>query len=125
MSSPVTHAARVHAGLRAFIKATKLAFPGDAFLQGEARNNLRAGFIEHKHYSPTSTEALACVKHLEDLSTVLTTQVIQGQRQAENQDKFYLNIHDKIERGDNDSIKTAGKNTLAMGGGCCGGSGKK
>jgi complex III assembly factor LYRM7 len=36
-----------------------------------------------------------------------------------------LNIHDEIERGDNESIKKGRKTQLEMGGGCCGGSGKK
>lgn len=34
-----------------------------------------------------------------------------------------LRIHEHTERGDNDSIKTAGAGIA--GGGCCGGSGKK
>lgn len=47
---------------------------------------------------------------------------MQGAKDPGESEKYQLRIHDEIERGSNESIKTGGVNMGgAVSGGCCGG----
>ncbi|KAF5585647.1 mitochondrial zinc maintenance 1 mitochondrial [Fusarium subglutinans] len=94
---------------------------GDAPILTAAQLQIRNEFRQKA--SVDAADASAAIKHAEDVAKVLRQNVVQGQRTEEGKDTFKLRIHEDIERGDNESIKTAGKGTV--GGGCCGGGGKK
>ncbi|EXA39845.1 hypothetical protein FOQG_14353 [Fusarium oxysporum f. sp. raphani 54005] len=93
---------------------------GDAPILSAAQLQIRNEFRQKA--SIDAADASAAIKHAEEVAKVLRQNVVQGQRTEEGKDTFKLRIHEDIERGDNESIKTAGKGTV--GGGCCGG-GKK
>lgn len=111
---------------------------GDAPILSAAQLQIRNEFRQKA--SVDAADASAAIKHAEEVAKVLRQNVVQGQRTEEGKDTFSefrlggrdrkrkliafieLRIHEDIERGDNESIKTAGKGTV--GGGCCGG-GKK
>jgi complex III assembly factor LYRM7 len=111
---------------------------GDAPILSAAQLQIRNEFRQKA--SIDAADASAAIKHAEEVAKVLRQNVVQGQRTEEGKDTFSefrlggrgrkrkliafteLRIHEDIERGDNESIKTAGKGTV--GGGCCGG-GKK
>ncbi|KAI1027600.1 hypothetical protein LB504_011821 [Fusarium proliferatum] len=94
---------------------------GDAPILSAAQLQIRNEFRQKA--SVDAADASAAIKHAEEVAKVLRQNVVQGQRTEEGKDTFKLRIHEDIERGDNESIKTAGKGTV--GGGCCGGGGKK
>ncbi|KAF5245900.1 hypothetical protein FANTH_7135 [Fusarium anthophilum] len=111
---------------RHLMRAARIAFQvqstaGDAPILTAAQLQIRNEFRQKA--SVDAADASAAIKHAEDVAKVLRQNVVQGQRTEEGKDTFKLRIHEDIERGDNESIKTAGKGTV--GGGCCGGGGKK
>ncbi|VZH92254.1 unnamed protein product [Fusarium fujikuroi] len=123
---------------RHLMRAARIAFQGDAPILSAAQLQIRNEFRQKA--SVDAADASAAIKHAEEVAKVLRQNVVQGQRTEEGKDTFSefrlvgrgrkrklitfteLRIHEDIERGDNESIKTAGKGTV--GGGCCGG-GKK
>ncbi|KAF4953673.1 hypothetical protein FSARC_12334 [Fusarium sarcochroum] len=105
---------------RHLMRAARIAFQGDAPILSAAQLQIRNEFRQKA--SIDVSDAPAAIKHAEDVAKVLRQNVVQGQRIEEGKDSFKLRIHDEIERGDNESIKTAGQGTVH--GGCCGG-GKK
>ncbi|KAJ4035695.1 Mitochondrial zinc maintenance protein 1, mitochondrial [Fusarium oxysporum] len=123
---------------RHLMRAARIAFQGDAPILSAAQLQIRNEFRQKA--SIDAADASAAIKHAEEVAKVLRQNVVQGQRTEEGKDTFSefglggrgrkrkliafteLRIHEDIERGDNESIKTAGKGTV--GGGCCGG-GKK
>ncbi|KAG9500443.1 Mitochondrial zinc maintenance protein 1, mitochondrial [Fusarium musae] len=124
---------------RHLMRAARIAFQGDAPILSAAQLQIRNEFRQKA--SADAADASAAIKHAEEVAKVLRQNVVQGQRTEEGKDTFSefrmigrrrrrkliafteLRIHEDIERGDNESIKTAGKGTV--GGGCCGGGGKK
>ncbi|KAH7230421.1 uncharacterized protein BKA55DRAFT_598659 [Fusarium redolens] len=106
---------------RHLMRAARIAFQGDAPILSAAQLQIRNEFRQKA--SINASDAPAAIKHAEDVAKVLRQNVVQGQRTEEGKDTFKLRIHEDIERGDNESIKTAGKG--AVSGGCCGGGGKK
>lgn len=112
---------------------------GDAPILSAAQLQIRNEFRQKA--LADAADASAAIKHAEEVAKVLRQNVVQGQRTEEGKDTFSefrlvgrgrkrklitfteLRIHEDIERGDNESIKTAGNGTV--GGGCCGGGGKK
>ncbi|KAF9775693.1 Mitochondrial zinc maintenance protein 1, mitochondrial [Fusarium sp. DS 682] len=120
------------------MRAARIAFQGDAPILSAAQLQIRNEFRQKA--SIDASDAPAAIQHAEEVAKVLRQNVVQGQRVEEGKDTFSklepvyrgrgqeliesteLRIHDDIERGDNESIKTAGKGTVQ--GGCCGG-GKK
>ncbi|KAF4434360.1 putative Mitochondrial zinc maintenance protein 1, mitochondrial [Fusarium austroafricanum] len=108
---------------RQLMRAARIAFQGDAPILSAAQLQIRNEFRQKA--SIDASDAPAAIKHAEEVAKVLRQNVVQGQKTEEGKDTYTiaeLRIHDEIERGDNESIKTAGKGTMQ--GGCCGG-GKK
>ncbi|KAI0487775.1 hypothetical protein F4859DRAFT_510344 [Xylaria cf. heliscus] len=103
---------------RNLLRAARLAFQGDGTMLRAARSTIREGFRANAALEPTSPEFPAAVKHAEDIATILRQNVVQGMKDG---DRYKLRIHEETERGDNETIKTAGS-TLGGGGGggkCC------
>ncbi|KAL9585241.1 MAG: hypothetical protein Q9203_004336 [Teloschistes exilis] len=112
---------------RNLLRSISIAFQADRW-EGDTRvltsalATARSNFESSRSLSPESNEALAAVKHAEEVAGVLRRNIVQGHRKDEGE-KFRLRIHDDIERGNNDTIKAA-SNSLAdttVSGGCCGG----
>ncbi|KAI2627156.1 hypothetical protein GGS21DRAFT_255969 [Xylaria nigripes] len=100
---------------RNVLRAARLAFQGDGVTLKAARQSIRDGFRAKAAIEPTSPEFRVAVGHAEDVATILRQNVVQGKREG---DTYKLRIHEEIERGDNDTVKSAG-NTLSSGKKCC------
>ncbi|CZS80750.1 unnamed protein product [Fusarium graminearum] len=102
---------------RHLMRAARIAFQGDAPILSAAQLQIRNEFRQKATID--ASDAPAAIKHAEEVAKVLRQNVVQGRRIEDGKDSYKLRIHEDIERGDNESIKTAGKGS--MGGGCCGG----
>ncbi|RSL53468.1 Mitochondrial zinc maintenance protein 1, mitochondrial [Fusarium floridanum] len=106
---------------RHLMRAARIAFQGDINVLSAAQLQIRNEFRQKASIDPSG--ASAAIQHAEEVARVLRENVVQGKRIEEGKDTFKLRIHEHTERGDNESILTAGKGN-ATGGGCCGGGGR-
>lgn len=95
---------------------TNLTHAGDIPTFQAARSAARDSFAQNRQLQ--RPESSASIQHAEDVAKILREQVIQGKAVEGDKDRFKLRIHEHIERGDNESIKVAGKESLA-GQQCC------
>ncbi|KAF5021091.1 hypothetical protein F66182_6880 [Fusarium sp. NRRL 66182] len=126
---------------RHLLRAARIAFLGDAPMLSAAQLQIRSQFRQKA--SIDASEAPAAIQHAEEVAQVLRQNVVQGRKIEDGKDTYSelktsifaqeqgkgkeyllihnveLRIHEHIERGDNESIKTAGKGQSQ--GGCCGG----
>ncbi|KAK5999115.1 Mitochondrial zinc maintenance protein 1 [Cladobotryum mycophilum] len=103
------------AAYRSVMRAARTAFQGDAHVLAAAQTQIRQTFQENS--SLESAKIQDAIKHAEDVAKILRENVVQG-KQANAEDNTYkLRIHEHTERGDNDSILTAG---IGSKGGSCG-----
>ncbi|MCJ1289494.1 Mitochondrial zinc maintenance protein 1, mitochondrial [Xylographa carneopallida] len=95
------------AAYRHVLRATRIAFSGDARLLLSARHQARSSFALNSALSASSAEATAQITHAEDVATILRQNVVQGQKVEGGgpDEKYQLRIHEETERGDNESIK--------------------
>ncbi|MCJ1259687.1 Mitochondrial zinc maintenance protein 1, mitochondrial [Lignoscripta atroalba] len=110
------------AAYRHILRSTRIAFQGDQRVLHAARHQARQLFASNSSLSTASPEALAQIAHAEDVAKVLRQNIVQGQRIAADGEgeKYQLRIHDDTERGDNATIKMAGKNMGGVGQARCG-----
>ncbi|TGZ85292.1 hypothetical protein EX30DRAFT_368389 [Ascodesmis nigricans] len=127
------------AAYRAIIRSAKIAFQGDSQTLTAALASTRAGFEQNR--TLPAADIPAAINDAHEIAGFLRKNLVQGQRidaeaaaaaeamgetvvglgEGQGEKPVYrLRLHDEIERGDNESIKTAGKGKVA-GGGCCGG----
>lgn len=92
------------AAYRHLLRATKIAFNEDTHLLHAARIQARNGFDKHRSLDAASKEATDGITHAEGVAEVLKHNIVQGKHVA-GTDKLRLNIHEYIERGDNDTVK--------------------
>ncbi|KAB2577104.1 hypothetical protein BFW01_g2310 [Lasiodiplodia theobromae] len=105
------------AAYRSILRATRLAFQGDASVLSAARMKARDDFDAQRSLDPDSEDAKKAVTHANDVAKFLRENVVQGQ--ANDNGRYKLRIHEHTERGDNESIKqNKGNNTLS-GVKCC------
>lgn len=101
---------------RSLLRSARLAFQGDAPILAAAQVQIRNEFRQKASIEPS--DAPAAIQHAQEVAKVLRENVVQGKKTEEGgQDTYKLRIHNHTERGDNESIKTAG-NGSAQGGGC-------
>ncbi|KAL8804785.1 MAG: hypothetical protein Q9182_002377 [Xanthomendoza sp. 2 TL-2023] len=110
---------------RNLLRSARLAFQDDTRVLLSALTTARANFESSRLLPANSAEAEAAIAHAEEVAGILRRNIVQG-REEEGGDKFHLRIHNDTERGNNSSIKIAGKASMGMGGtladaGCCGG----
>ncbi|KAK1252332.1 hypothetical protein MKX08_003519 [Trichoderma sp. CBMAI-0020] len=105
------------AAYRHLLRSARIAFQGDVHVLSAAQNQIRQTF--HENRSLESSGIQAAIRHAEDVATILRENVVQGQKMESKGDShtFKLRIHEHTERGDNDSILTAGSGKQS-GGGC-------
>ncbi|KAI0871095.1 hypothetical protein GGS24DRAFT_492485 [Hypoxylon argillaceum] len=101
---------------RNLLRATRIAFKDDTIMLNAARLSIRGEFGANAAIEPTGPKYLAAMQHADEVATILRQNVVQGKKEG---DTYKLRIHEETERGDNDSIKFAGKTPGAGGGKCC------
>jgi complex III assembly factor LYRM7 len=128
---------RPGSGSELYIQQLRGIYAGDHSLLLSARHQARSSFALNTSLLTSSPEATAQITHAEDVAKILRQNVVQGQKLGGDGDKYRkfgygmsyddfslscaeLRIHGETERGDNDSIKMAGKEVGAYPGGCCG-----
>lgn len=95
--------------------------PEDTHLLHAARIQARNGFDKHRSLDAASKEATDGITHAEGVAEVLKHNIVQGKHVAgtdklsmlfdecsegvESLTRIGLNIHEYIERGDNDTVK--------------------
>ncbi|PTU20293.1 hypothetical protein P175DRAFT_0502441 [Aspergillus ochraceoroseus IBT 24754] len=93
---------------RQILRATRVAFSNDTRVFLAARQEARQNFDNHRR---EGIDTPMQINHAIEVANILRHNIVQGTRDAADENsKWELNIHDQIERGDNDSIKIAGKN---------------
>jgi len=93
------------AAYRHLLRATRIAFEGDAHLLHSARYQCRHDFAKNSSLASRSPEADKAIQHAEDVAKILRTNVVQA-KQNEETGNLKLRIHDQIERGDNEEGNT-------------------
>lgn len=95
---------------RTALRATRIAFKADDFVMKAARDKIRAGF-EEKRALTDPILIQEQVQNLSEVSTFLVRNLVQAVRQ-EDTGKYVVEFHDKIELGDNETIKMKNKASL-------------
>ncbi|BAE64811.1 mitochondrial zinc maintenance protein 1, mitochondrial [Aspergillus flavus] len=92
---------------RQILRATRIAFHEDTRVLLAARQEARRQFDEHKR---VGIDTPMQINHAIEVASILKHNIVQGVKpEGDEAAKWELRIHDDIERGDNDSIKHAGK----------------
>lgn len=92
---------------RSLLRATRIAFRNDDTLLFAARSEARKQFEAHRR---TGVDTPMQIQHAVETASILRHNIVQGTRDRGDEDgKWELQIHDEIERGDNDSVKIGGK----------------
>ncbi|KLJ12367.1 mitochondrial zinc maintenance protein 1, mitochondrial [Blastomyces silverae] len=95
---------------RLLLRATRIAFHGDFTTLHAARAEARKQFDQHRKLG---VDTPMRIQHAVETAEILRTNVVQGVKVSdagEEADRYALRIHEHIERGDNDTVKMAGKN---------------
>ncbi|KAJ5118384.1 Mitochondrial zinc maintenance protein 1 [Penicillium atrosanguineum] len=88
---------------RQILRATRIAFHNDNRVLLAARAEARRNFDENRR---VGIDTGLQINNAIEVATILRHNIVQGSRENGNEEaKWQLNIHDQIERGDNDSIK--------------------
>ncbi|KZZ88476.1 mitochondrial complex I protein Fmp36 [Moelleriella libera RCEF 2490] len=101
------------------MRAARVAFRGDAPVLAAAQQQIRDGFRQKASLTPSDPDAASAIQHAQEVAKFLRSNVVQGVRLDGHDNKYQLRIHEHTERGDNDSIKVAGRAQDSAG--CCGG----
>ncbi|KAL4942095.1 mitochondrial zinc maintenance protein 1, mitochondrial [Aspergillus oleicola] len=92
---------------RQLLRATRIAFQNDTRILLAARQEARQNFEKHRRFG---IDTPMQINHAVEVASILRHNIVQGAREAGDEDaKWELNIHEDIERGDNDSVKVGGK----------------
>ncbi|MCJ1355290.1 MAG: Mitochondrial zinc maintenance protein 1, mitochondrial [Icmadophila ericetorum] len=112
------------AAYRHLLRATRIAFQGDNHILLSARHQARTTFSQNSTLAPESPEALTQIRHVEEVAVILRRNIVQGEAEAQagggggkddvgetgdERWKFRLRLHEEIERGDNESVKSVGR----------------
>ncbi|OHE90643.1 hypothetical protein CORC01_14062 [Colletotrichum orchidophilum] len=98
-------------------RAARIAFKGDDRVLTAAQQQIRQGFRDQATLTSTDPAYSSAIQKAEDIAKILRQNVVQGKQ--DDSRVFKLRIHEDTERGDNDSIKTAGGASATMGGCGC------
>lgn len=87
---------------RAALRATRIAFNGDAVVLNSARAKIREGFDTNRALADEQ-EIQKAVKDLNEVSLFLVKNIVQGEQEKDG--RYFLKFHDKTELGSNETIK--------------------
>ncbi|KAF5135069.1 Mitochondrial zinc maintenance protein 1, mitochondrial [Metarhizium anisopliae] len=126
------------AAYRNLMRAARIAFKerlkGDAPILAAAQQQIRHEFRQKSSLNSSDASTQEAIQHAQEVANFLKANVVQGKRMEGGENMYHqenlheltacleLRIHEHTERGDNESVKTAGSG--AVGGGCCGGNGR-
>ncbi|KAL1856163.1 Mitochondrial zinc maintenance protein 1, mitochondrial [Paecilomyces lecythidis] len=97
---------------RQLLRATRIAFQDDYHMLYAARAEARRRFDEHRR---TGVDTPMHIQTAIETANILRHNLVQGVRDADKEDaQWRLRIHEDIERGDNDTIKTAGGKSVKV-----------
>ncbi|KAJ5301508.1 hypothetical protein PENANT_c002G05823 [Penicillium antarcticum] len=92
---------------RQVLRATRVVFHNDLPVLLAARQEARQNF--EKNRRPAVDTGMQ-INHAIEVANILRHNIVQGSRaKGDENAKWELNIHEQIERGDNDSIKVGGQ----------------
>ncbi|CAG8948948.1 hypothetical protein HYFRA_00002075 [Hymenoscyphus fraxineus] len=91
------------AAYRHVLRSARLAFQGDLPILQAARLEARTAFEQKASLQPNDPAVGPAIAHAEEVAKILTENIVQGKNIGG--DKYKLRIHEKTERGDNDTIK--------------------
>ncbi|KAK3372340.1 mitochondrial zinc maintenance protein 1, mitochondrial [Podospora didyma] len=100
---------------RHLMRAVRVAFEGDARVLDAARQQIRMNFREKATLPASDPSIQPAIQHAEEVACFLRANVVQGKKEG---DRYKLRIHEDTERGDNDTIKVAGKTVTIDGKKC-------
>ncbi|KAG7809346.1 hypothetical protein KL921_003343 [Ogataea angusta] len=111
---------------RGALRATSVAFNSDVAMLQAARAQIKAKMVLEVDPDMPDKSVEDRIKHLNDVSMFLRRNIVQGRKEEDEENKYFLNIHEDTELGDNDDIKKkkGSRNPFGGGmasGGCCGG----
>ncbi|KID74262.1 mitochondrial complex I protein Fmp36, partial [Metarhizium brunneum ARSEF 3297] len=114
------------AAYKNLMRAARIAFQerlkGDAPILAAAQQQIRHEFRQKSSLNSSDASTQEAIQHAQEVANFLKANVVQGKRMEGGENMYQLRIHEHTERGDNESVKTAGSG--AVGGGCCGGNGR-
>lgn len=102
----------VNVALQAYrhaLRATRVAFNGDAFMLDSARAQFKTSFLANKDL-PDGEEKTKAITHLNEVSQFLIRNIVQGEMQP-NQ-RYNLKFHEKTELGSNETIRSDHKSKM-------------
>jgi len=105
------------AAYRHLLRSASLAFKGDITLLNAARDEARIGFRKNASLPSNDPAVAAAIEHAESVARILSENIVQGQRVGD--DRYKLRIHDKTERGDNDTVRMPNGQTVVIDGKTC------
>ncbi|TID25150.1 mitochondrial zinc maintenance protein 1 [Venturia nashicola] len=97
------------AAYRNLLRSTRIAFQGDIPTLLSARTAVRDNFNKNRTLPSSSPEFTEQIQYAQEVAKILRENLVQGRAVDGDGDRYKLRIHEHTERGDNDSIKTAGK----------------
>ncbi|PPJ56801.1 hypothetical protein CBER1_05949 [Cercospora berteroae] len=93
----------VLATYRHLLRATRIAFDGDAHMLRSSRAFARGEFRNGAKLPADSVEAAQGVEHAQGVAQILKENIVQGKRVGDVGEKYKLNIHEHTQRLDNDT----------------------
>ncbi|KAF2843440.1 hypothetical protein M501DRAFT_994367 [Patellaria atrata CBS 101060] len=93
---------------RNLLRSTRIAFQGDNRMIMGARAEARNKFRENAKLKEFSKEAEEEIALAQAVATILKQNVVQG-KAKDGSNHYELRIHEHTERGDNETVKLAGK----------------
>ncbi|CEJ89564.1 hypothetical protein VHEMI05404 [[Torrubiella] hemipterigena] len=103
---------------RNIMRAARVAFNGDAPVLLEAKNQIRQSFLSNAKMGAAEPATAEAIQHANEVANFLRVNLVQGRKMGDADNTYQLRIHKDTERGDNDSIKTAGAGVSGGGCGC-------
>lgn len=91
---------------KAALRATRIAFNGDAKILTAARLKVREGFEENRNLEDQE-KIQESLKSINEVAVFLTRNVVQGEQNDDG--RYLLKFHDKIELGSNETIRQNNK----------------
>ncbi|KAH6675077.1 mitochondrial zinc maintenance protein 1, mitochondrial [Halenospora varia] len=105
---------------RHLLRSSRIAFQGDIPLLTASRAEIRSNFRKNINLQPADPTVPGLIKHAEEVAKILVENVVQGKKIGEeSEEKYKLRIHEKTERGDNDTIKMPNGQTVVIDGKTC------
>ncbi|KAK4136880.1 hypothetical protein BT67DRAFT_193488 [Trichocladium antarcticum] len=101
---------------RSLLRASRIAFEGDARVLDAARQSIRAGFRDKASLPASDPTVQPAIIHAEEVASFLKANLVQGKREGST---YKLRIHEHTERGDNDSVKLGNQGVKMDGFKCC------